>query len=68
MTMTNEELIATLDKIGLLAMQLENRIDDLAMYACKRGSPRSVHIIMMEHDKVQRIVRRLNQIATGDAG
>ena len=67
MVMTTEQLTALLDQIGLLAMQLENRIDDLAMYACKRGSPRSVHLIMVEHDRVHRMVRRLNEIAMGVA-
>lgn len=62
------ELTETLDAIGMLAMQLENRIDDLAMYACKRGSPRSVHMFMVEHDKVHRMVRQLNRIALGDCG
>lgn len=55
----------TLDAIGDLAMQLENRIDDLACIACKAGSPRSVHLIMAEHDKVRRIVLNLNRIALG---
>ena len=64
----NSELTETLDAIGILAMQLENQINDLAMYACKRGSPRSVHMLMVEHDKVHRMVRQLNRIAVGDWG
>ena len=53
----------TLDAIGDLAMQLQNRIDYLACIACKAGSPRSVHMIVAEHDKLHRMVINLNRIA-----
>ena len=56
----------TLNKIGFTAMQFENVIHDLAMEACKKQSPSSVHWIMAEHDKIHRIVRRLNQVVAGN--
>jgi hypothetical protein len=60
------DIDATLDKISTMAMQLENRIDDLAMIACKAGNPRAVHAIMVEHDKLHRMVIHLNRIALGN--
>lgn len=62
------ENIETLDQIGVLIMQLENRIDDLALYACRRNAPRSVQMLMAELDRLHRIDRRLNQIVLGVPG
>lgn len=61
--MNDKTINQTLDKITMLAMQLENQIHDLALEACKRGCAYNVHIIMQEHNKINRMVRRLNQIA-----
>lgn len=61
----SKEAEEMLDKIAFAAMQLENRIDDLAMHACKRGAPHNVHWIMIEHNKIHRMVRRLNRVALG---
>lgn len=60
-----QDTIETLDKIGLLIMQLENRIDDLAMYACKRGAPRSVQMLCREMDTLRNMDRRINKIVLG---
>lgn len=62
----SNELKELLDNVELMAFQLENRIDALAMYACKRGAPHNVHWIMAEHDKVRRMVRRLHQVSGGN--
>lgn len=63
--MLKDEISKSLDEIGFLSMRLENMISDLAMIACKAGAPHNVHWIMAEHDKIARMVRRLNQVAAG---
>lgn len=55
----------TLDKIEMLAMQLETEIDNLAGYACSRGATRNVQWLMDEYDKVGRIYRKVRQITKG---
>lgn len=54
-----------LNEIDFVAMKLENLIHDLAMDACKNQSPHIVHWLMVEHAKIHRMVRRLNQVVTG---
>ena len=66
--MSNNELKQNFDKIITLSCQLENQIDEIATYACRKGSPRSVQLLMAEYDKVRRIVRRVDQIVNGQLG